>query len=437
MSRGIRLWPRSLFGRNVLLILGIIVIGQLITIVVFLLVIQKPRAVEMANVTAAHVKALGASLLLLPSYARTEYVAKLNNIETVQIETKAGPPRGDGLPLIPASRFFMNALAARLGGEGNVIWQNGSPPVIWLRMPVGDDTYWVRMSTRPFQPLVSQLWLEISLVLAVLAMLCAYLIQRRLNRPLQELALAAERIGAGDFTAPLPDSAPTEIAVVSDSFDTMARRLARADAERGVMLAGVSHDLRTPLTRLRLELAMLKGGEDEERKQSMIRQIAEMDIIIEQFIDFARADSDEALGDTDLNALVRELVADFARQGDLFHKQLEPLPPFRFRPIAMRRLLGNLMQNAVRHAGTGLEVHTSEGNNRIEISVLDRGPGIPARQMERIRQPFTRLNEARNSAPGAGLGLAIADRVARLHGGELILQPRAGGGLEAKVTLPA
>ena len=169
----------------------------------------------------------------------------------------------------------------------------------------------------------------------------------------------------------------------------------------------------------------------------MIRQIAEMDIIIEQFIDFARADSDEALGDTDLNALVRELVADFARQGDLFHKQLEPLPPFRFRPIAMRRLLGNLMQNAVRHAGTGLEVHTSEGNNRIEISVLDRGPGIPARQMERIRQPFTRLNEARNSAPGAGLGLAIADRVARLHGGELILQPRAGGGLEAKVTLPA
>ena len=142
MSRGIRLWPRSLFGRNVLLILGIIVIGQLITIVVFLLVIQKPRAVEMANVTAAHVKALGASLLLLPSYARTEYVAKLNNIETVQIETKAGTPKGDGLPLIPASRFFMNALAARLGGEGNVIWQNGSPPVIWLRMPVGDDTYW-------------------------------------------------------------------------------------------------------------------------------------------------------------------------------------------------------------------------------------------------------------------------------------------------------
>ncbi len=437
MRRRLHIWPRSLFGRNVLLILAIIVVGQLVTIVVFLQVIQKPRAVELADIAAAHIKALGASLLQLPPYTRDTYIEKLNNVETVQIETKSGRPQAGALPMVPAMRYFLDALTDRLGGEGNVIWQNGSPPVIWLRMPVGEETYWVRMSTRRFQPLISALWVEISLVMSVLAMLCAYLIQRRLNRPLRQLATAVERVGAGDFNAPLSEDLPTDLVPVGRSFNTMANRLARIDAERGVMLAGVSYDLQMPLENLRRELEQLTGTAAAALKSKMTERIDEMNLILGQFVEFAGRDSDEAVSVADLNVLIHELVTDFARQGDLFHKELEPLPPLESRPMAMRRLIGNLMQNAVRHAGTGLEIHTRHVDDKVEISVLDRGPGLPADQLERIKQPFTRLNEARNSAPGAGLGLAIADRVARLHGGELILLPRDGGGLEARVVLPA
>lgn len=428
-----RLTPRSLFGRNVLLITALIAIGQLTTALVFLQAVQRPRLEELANLTAAQVRALGVSLAVLPEVARARYVAELNALDSVDIEAGTRPATGRRAPL-PVRRF-MRLLAQRLGSDGDVIWQPRPRPVIWVRVPVAGQSYWVQLSSERLRPRFSGTWLGMSVVFGVLALAGAYAIQRRLNRPLRELAAAAEQVGAGALPPPLAENVPTEIAAVSRSFNTMARNLARINAERAVMLAGISHDLRTPLTKLRLRVAMLGGSEQDNA--DMIRHIEEMDATIGQFMDFARIDGDEPTAAVDLNELVRSLAESFAAQGQPFALELAALPPLRLRPVAMRRLLSNLMHNAAAYAGTGLAVRTRRlADNRVELSVLDRGPGVPAAQLEHLKQPFTRMNEARTGKPGAGLGLAIVERIAHLHGGEFTLRLREGGGLEAGVALP-
>jgi two-component system osmolarity sensor histidine kinase EnvZ len=273
------------------------------------------------------------------------------------------------------------------------------------------------------------------LLLAGIALTGAFLIQRRLNRPLAELARAAEQLGKGEAPLLLPETGPTEIAAVARSFNRMSANLRRAERERVIVLAGVSHDLRTPLTKLRLAAAMLDDGTNRDLHASMTRNIEGIDATIGQFLAFARAGEGETLEVGDLGALIGEVSAGFAAEGNAIKEEIGTLPPLRFRAVAMRRLLSNLLENAVRHAGEGIVVQAATEDGRIRVSVLDRGPGIPPTLLEEVKQPFSRLD--RDAAkPGTGLGLAIVDRIARLHGGELMLLARDGGGLEARVILP-
>ncbi|MDP1634968.1 MAG: ATP-binding protein, partial [Gallionellaceae bacterium] len=165
----------------------------------------------------------------------------------------------------------------------------------------------------------------------------------------------------------------------------------------------------------------------------------EMDKIIGQFLDFARDTEGEPPEPTDLNAVIAHIAAPLQRRGILIDLQLADLPPLMLRPLALLRLTSNLINNALRHAGEAapVEVVTRREGDSVVLEVLDRGPGIPLEEAERLKQPFTRLEAARTGASGAGLGLAIVDRVARGHGGRFDLLPREGGGLLARVCLPA
>jgi two-component system osmolarity sensor histidine kinase EnvZ len=216
----------------------------------------------------------------------------------------------------------------------------------------------------------------------------------------------------------------------------MAADLARLDADRALLLAGVSHDLRTPLARLRLGLEMV-GASDPKLKANMVQDVEDMDAAIGQFFDFARDENKEpATADADLNAIVRRAAARRTPAGHAPPQlDLGVVPPLALRSVAIERLVGNLIENAVRHGGEEVSIRTRAEGNEVVLSVLDRGPGIPPREVERLMQPFTRLDVARGT-PGAGLGLAIVDRIARLHGGRVELLPRAGGGTEARVALP-
>jgi two-component system osmolarity sensor histidine kinase EnvZ len=168
----------------------------------------------------------------------------------------------------------------------------------------------------------------------------------------------------------------------------------------------------------------------------MVKDIEDIDAAISQFLDFARlADTEAAVGDGDLNVLVRSIVERYRRAGEDVTMQLASLPALALRPVAVQRLVTNLVDNALRHSQTAVEVRTAADGDVAVIEVLDRGPGIPLEDAERMLQPFTRLEGAR-TGPGTGLGLAIVDRIARMHGGSIQLLRREGGGLRARVELP-
>jgi two-component system osmolarity sensor histidine kinase EnvZ len=198
----------------------------------------------------------------------------------------------------------------------------------------------------------------------------------------------------------------------------------------------VSHDLRTPLARIRLGVEMLESQADTALREGMVQDIEDIDAVINQFLDFARVTNESSIASAlDLNELVKSVLERYHRQGKTVDARLGRVPRLQLKTPAIQRLLTNLIDNALRHGGPGVEIETAAENGRVRLSVLDRGPGIPAAETERMLQPFTRLNQARSTS-GSGLGLAIVDRIARLHHGSVNLLAREGGGLEARVEFP-
>jgi two-component system osmolarity sensor histidine kinase EnvZ len=285
-------------------------------------------------------------------------------------------------------------------------------------------------------------WLGWGVAALLLSLFGAWLIVFRITRPLKALQLAARKVGSGATPERLDENGPTELATVAHAFNQMSADLARIDQDRALILAGISHDLRTPLTRLRMGIEM---GGDEGLREGMTADVEEMDKTIGQFLDFARSEGGEAPQDVDVAALLLDIATQYRRRG--FKVELAtsagagPTPPAALpvRPQALRRAISNLIDNALLYAGSDALVELALGASAGEFSieVLDRGPGIPPSEVERMKRPFARLEAARTNTAGAGLGLAIVDRVARSHNGRLELLPRVGGGLVARLALPA
>ena len=239
---------------------------------------------------------------------------------------------------------------------------------------------------------------------------------------------------------PVAESGPSEIRTLARNFNQMNADLGRLDEDRALILAGISHDLRTPLARLRMGIEMVPA--DELTRDGMISDVEEMDRTIGQFLDFARAgqteDNDSEMLATDITSLLIDLTSQYRRRNVSINAEIALVPPCRVRPQALRRAVGNLIDNALRYAGTTLAIDLTLKvfGTGLLIEIADRGPGIPEAEIERLKLPFTRLETARSNALGAGLGLAIVDRFARNYGGHLELAARAGGGLVASIFLP-
>lgn len=428
--RKLRLWPNSLFGRNLLLLLGLIAIAQMSTIVLYLL-LQRPRVMEVAQLVATQVNILDAALSQVPATDRDAYVARLNRVGALSAQL-AEPPPDEVDYGTPLARLFIREVRRNLG-KGITMRVTHTPSLsVWVHLSISGERYWIRL---PISTLLPYRWLTSALVLWFCLLLSAafgaLLIQRRINRPLRDIAEAAQNVGSGGRSARLPTYPASELAIVAKQFNAMMDNLEEMEASRTIMLAGISHDIRSPLAKLRLMLAM-----DKHASELPVGQyIDQIDSIIGQFIDFGRVGSDERVSEGELNALVEQLALEFAERGHVFALKLEPLPAWPFRPVAMLRLLQNLMENAVKYAGVGLEVRTYMEHDAMVLAVLDGGPGLPAGDEARLLQPFTRGDIGRSNISGSGLGLAIVDRVARLHGGRLELIRRQSRGLEARVVL--
>ncbi|MEQ8968405.1 MAG: ATP-binding protein [Azospirillaceae bacterium] len=261
----------------------------------------------------------------------------------------------------------------------------------------------------------------------------AILFMRNQIRPIRRLANAAERFGKGrDVPAFKPEGA-LEVRQAARAFLVMRERIQRQITQRTEMLAGVSHDLRTPLTRMKLQLALL--GDDPDIAE-LRADVAEMERMIEGYLAFARGEGSEAPVATDLSALLDEIAIAARREGAELTTAIEPGLVISLRPQAMRRCLGNLISNARRHAPR-IWLTAERRGRSVEIAIDDDGPGIPEDRLEEVFRPFFRLDASRNQATGGtGLGLTIARDIARGHGGDIILGPSPEGGLRCLLRLP-
>ncbi|WP_322012102.1 ATP-binding protein [Paraburkholderia sp. J12] len=430
--------PRSLLARNIALLVALVALAQICSLAVLLHFVQRPRIERAAVIFADYVTLLDDAVARMPPDEGRVAAARLH----AQRETPPAPP-AEPVSVLTFFRtwqrdVFIADLRRHLPADMPVLWEAGSDQRLWIRLHISGEPAWMPMPMVPdAQAAGIATTLALSLLLAVLAALTGYLIQLHLNRPLADLARAARRVSAGDPPPPLPTDGPTEIAQVSRAFNQMTEALQQAETTRALMLAGVSHDIRTPLTKLRLAIAMaLPRGTHDALVASSEGYLDHIDTILQQFMDYAGSGEREPLQVGDINTLAGQLVADFAGLGHEFDFDEGPIPPFPFRPVAVMRLLMNLMQNAVAYAQTGLAVRTWSDESAAHIAVCDRGTGIGAAEMERLKAPFSRGSNQRTHSGGTGLGLAIVDRIARLHGGSLTFHDREGGGLEARVALP-
>lgn len=434
-----RLLPRSLLARNIALLVALVAFTQMCSLTVLLHFVQRPRIERAATIFADYVRTLDTVLMAMPRDAGQAVAAKLD----AQTQTPGeSTQRGQGLSHFFGTwqrETFVRALRTQLPPDMPVRWQSGEIERLWIRVHVGGEPRWVALPmTADAQASGITTTLFLSLGLALLAALTGLLLQRYLNRPLQTLAGAARELSAGRTPPPQPTDGPTEIAQVSHAFNQMLQSLQQAEATRALMLAGISHDIRTPLTKLRLAMAMsLPRGADDNFVASAEGYLDQIDTILQQFMDYAGSGEREAPAPGDLNALVGQLASDFAGLGHDFALTLGDLPPVPFRPISMMRLLMNLMQNAIVYGKSGFAVHTWREDGMAYVAIGDRGDGISPEALERLKEPFSRGDNARTQTKGTGLGLAIVDRIARLHGGTLHFRAREGGGMEAVVALPA
>ena len=398
---------------------------------------REPRATTAALQAVTIVNYTRASLIASHEDRRMALLTELSGREGVRVYVADFLEDIEPLPADPFINLIAKKIRERLGVETIITINHYDIPGLWISFNVEQDDFWVVIPKiqvdRPFP----WHWLGWGAVIGLLSLFGAYLIASRINQPLNLLVYAADRLRNGEPAPRLPETGVAELREVSRTFNDMAESLVRLDNERTLLLAGVSHDIRTPLARLRIAVELLPDESCESLKTGMVEDIADMDNIIHQFLDFVRGVEGEPTKMMDINALLLALQERQARAGRELSVNLSSTYFIPLRPLAMQRLLDNLVGNAYAYSKGKVEVHSKITAENIVISVLDNGPGIPAEHAQRLLRPFERMDSARNkNEGGSGLGLAICNRIAKLHRGSLELINRPTGGLEARLTLP-
>jgi two-component system osmolarity sensor histidine kinase EnvZ len=422
----------TLFARSFLLIAALIVTAVLASFQIYRVYEREPRSRELAQQTVSTVNLTRAALVSADPFLRRELLIELNETEGLRVFPATASEKLEPLPDDALLERVEKRVRATLGADTRFAYARDGEEGFLVSFFIDEDEYWVMLPRERFDPEFGLQWLGWGAALLALALIGAWLIASNIARPLAALTRAAGRLGRGEPHQPLAEEGPRELKSLAAAFNRMASDLDSMERERAMVLAGISHDLRTPLSRMRLALEM--SGAEAGAAGAMIADIDEIDAIIGQFLDFARGVNEEKQPQ-DLGALIEELAEHYTRLGKEISINNHAAVPFPFARMAVRRAIGNLIDNALRYGSEPVEVELKKDSSNVVIEVRDRGPGIPPGEAERLKRPFTRLDDARSGPAGAGLGLAIVERVARAHGGTLELAPREGGGLVARLML--
>lgn len=429
--------PATLFGRSAVTITLAFLMFQAFTLATVVYFVLMPLAERSADDLAELIVLSAKTWVELPPETRRDFELELAKNHSLWLFATSVPltRRGHSAPY---QQLLESTLSKRTGTPVTVVVSDWSEPWFWTEIPVAKQLIRIgfpkeRVGTRPF--------LALLLVLGsgtLLALATALVLARRITLPLSRLSQATASVGKGETPELLPESGPQELAVLARSFNLMARQVSELLANRTTLLAGVSHDLRTPLARMRLAVEMLPESSSPELIGYLRQDLEQMNRLIGALLDLSRGLCQEDKRYVDLSELADELAADFQRGGARVELLSAAPSLVEAAPLALRRILSNLLDNGVRY-GAGRPVgiewsQTEKGETR--ISVLDSGPGIPSDQRDAVFQPFYRMEASRNAATGgSGLGLAIARQLAESNGWKLELLPRPGGGTEARLTI--
>jgi len=430
-----RYLPKSLLGRSLMIIVMPLVILQLVSAAIFYETHWDKVTLRLARGVAGDVASVISMMRRNPGPENQTWIFDLagENMEmVVTLKKGAVLPNSSRPPDGLMERMLTRALKSYVGKPFAIDSKSERRYVIIDVQLASGVLNVITPRKRLFSStaFVFVIWMVgTSLILFAVATI----FMRNQVKPIRRLAVAADDLGKGrDVTAFKPEGA-AEVRQAASAFLVMRERILRQIAQRTDMLAGVSHDLRTPLTRMRLQLEMLESLDGVEELKS---DIAEMEHMLEGYLAFARGEGGEEPRPTDLTAMLGETAAQARRKGGAVDLHTEGQLTASLRPNAFRRSITNLIDNAMRYADH-VSVRAGQREDAIEITVDDDGPGIPENERDEVFKPFYRIEGSRNPGTGGvGLGLTIARDVMRGHGGDIVLSGSPSGGLRARIRLP-
>ena len=433
----------NLFWRTFCL-LALLLVGSILAWLQTLRALDfEPRTLHTAQQIASLVNLSRAALIHSDAINRVSLIKTMADQEGVRILPREPGDTYELLEQNTLGKRLTEELTRRLGYGTIVARSVNGEPGLWVGFTINGDRNWLLMDRSRFTPASASTWLIWLATAGLLSLFGAAAIARLINRPLKQLSYAANRVREGDFDAgQLDEEAVTsEIREVNIGFNRMAQKLAKLEQDRAVMLAGISHDLRTPLARLRLETEM--SVSDDIAREHMVADIVQLDATIDKFLDYARPGIGKAsLSTVNLHSVVASCVYGVQDHQELQISMAVPEDMFvNADEIELARVISNLLENARRYGktpgteSTKVDISARHNEKWVVVRLRDHGAGVPSQHLGSLTQPFFRGDTARTAAAGAGLGLSIVDKTVQRMGGAFALSNSSTGGLVAHIQL--
>ncbi|HUH60168.1 MAG TPA: ATP-binding protein [Candidimonas sp.] len=434
----------GLFSRSFLLLAALMLVSLGAWLQVFFSMEEGPRAVQMAQRVTTAVSVTRSALVYAPTSVRPALLLDLATKESLRVQPREN---ADALEPLPNSNYWNHVAAAikdRLGPDTHVMWSVNKEPGVWVSFEINNDRYWLVFDREQLGLTAGAEWIGWGATALLLALIGAAVSVRFVNRPLAQLAKVAQQLARGETPSLLPEKGPAEIRDMNIAFNRMARDIRQTEADREIMLAGISHDLRTPLARMRLEIEM--SNVTDETRQAIDEDLAQIDHSIGQLMEYARPAGVVPAQGINVSSVLHDL---FERErshteslGGVLTASIEPNLFAKISANDLKRIVSNLIENARRYGRTPaddrarIELSAKQQGNILAIEVRDHGTGIAPTDVQRLLRPFSRGETARTGVSGAGLGLAIVERLLGQVGGQLELISRPPSGLVARIEIP-
>lgn len=431
--------PSSIFVRTTGILLVAFLVFAVLTLGVVAHFTLLPLARSAADDTAALMLLSGRSWAEIPPPARSDFNERLQRDHGLRVmEPGDSLSQAERLRL-PYLRFVQESLSRRVGFDVELRPQVGNGERwYWVELSLGGQNLRIGLAHDRVTTQRVEGGLTVAVITILLVLITSLFMAGGTTRRIRRMYAAVSRVGQGQIPEPLPEKGPREVRMLARNFNKMAHEVHELLENRTTLLAGISHDLRTPITRIRLSLEMLRERHDPQLIDGICDDLQAMDRIVQQTLALSRDLETHEEKTIDLVALLDQVIANASRtDAGIFHGNVPQSCSRRVNPVALQRILSNLVENAVRYGeGQPVQVALECGSTAV-IRVMDRGTGIPEDKLESVFQPFHRLETSRSTETGgSGLGLAITRQLAKGNGWKVSLHPRPGGGTEARVVLP-